>query len=107
MTLVPRGMSYWRDKAAPIVRQVLADTKGRPECEIKAALRDAYPFGQRQYHPYKIWCDEIRRQRGQKPKRGPCACGHGFGSHRGRCHAADCRCDAYSEGNPNQVGLAL
>lgn len=54
----------WRDKARPIVAQVLRDTEGKTEPEIKQALFDAYPFGQRHYTPYKIWLDEIRRQRG-------------------------------------------
>ena len=59
----------WRDSAAPIISRVLNDTKGRPEKEVKKALFDAYPFGERRYHPYKIWLDEIKIQRGKK-KRG-------------------------------------
>lgn len=58
--------STWRTKAAPIIRQVLKETKGQSEKEIRKALIDAYPFGVREYHPYKIWCDEIRVQRGKK-----------------------------------------
>lgn len=53
----------WRDSARPIVAQVLRDTAGKTEAEIKKALFDAYPFGMRKYTPYKIWLDEIRRQR--------------------------------------------
>jgi hypothetical protein len=56
----------WRDYARPIIYQVLTETAGKPEKEIKAALRDAYPFGERAMHPYKVWCDEIKRQRGLK-----------------------------------------
>jgi hypothetical protein len=56
----------WRDLAKPIIREVLAETQGLSEKEIKAAIRDAYPFGERAYHPYKIWLDEVRRQRGIK-----------------------------------------
>lgn len=106
------GASYWRDKARPIIREVLAETAGKPEREIKAALREAYPFGPRQYHPYKIWCDEIRRQRKTKPATGPCfSCGHAKGAHRNeilttRCHAAACTCDAYAANNPNQLEMA-
>lgn len=54
----------WREIAAPIIRKTLEENKGKSEKEIKAAIRDAYPFGQRAMHPYKIWCDEVRRQRG-------------------------------------------
>lgn len=60
----------WRDQAAPIVRRVLADTAGQPEPVVRQALTDAYPFGPRQFHPYKVWCDEIARQRGKKPPLG-------------------------------------
>ena len=57
----------WRDYAAPIIHEVLTETAGKSEKEIKAALREAYPFGERAMHPYKIWLDEIKRQRGLKP----------------------------------------
>jgi hypothetical protein len=56
-------LSYWRSKAAPIITRVLEETKGKPDAEIRKALHDAYPFGPRKYHPYKIWLDEIKRQR--------------------------------------------
>ncbi len=58
--------SRWRRESAPIIAKVLEETRGKDEKEIKKALHDAYPFGERQYHPYKIWLDEIRRQRGLK-----------------------------------------
>lgn len=58
--------SRWRKEAAPVIRKVLMDTQGKPEAEIRKALHDAYPFGQRAYHPYKIWLDEIQRQRGKR-----------------------------------------
>lgn len=60
--------SYWRKQAAPIIAAVLADMKGEPDKVIRKALRDAYPFGPRQHHPYKIWCDEIKVQTGTKAK---------------------------------------
>lgn len=56
----------WREMAAPIIHRVLTENAGKPEKEIKAALHEAYPFGQRSMHPYKIWLDEIQRQRGKK-----------------------------------------
>ena len=55
--------SQWRKEAAPIIARVLKETAGQDEKAIRKALRDAYPFGAREHHPYKIWCDEIRRQR--------------------------------------------
>jgi hypothetical protein len=56
----------WRDAARPIIRQVLANNKGKDEKEIRQALREAYPFGERKYHPYKIWLDEIKVQMGKR-----------------------------------------
>jgi hypothetical protein len=61
--------SYWRDKCRPIVARVLKENKGAQEWQIRKALHDAYPFGARKYHPYKIWLDEIKLQRGQKQKK--------------------------------------
>lgn len=58
--------SYWRRRAAPIIARVLAETKGKPDAEVRAALRAAYPFGPREHHPYKIWLDEIRIQTGRR-----------------------------------------
>jgi hypothetical protein len=56
----------WRQIAAPLIHKVLEETKGKTDKEIKKALRDAYPFGERAFHPYKIWCDEINVQRGKR-----------------------------------------
>ena len=44
------------------------ETKGKPNKDVNKALREAYPFGERKHHPYKIWLDEIKRQKGIKPK---------------------------------------
>ena len=59
----------WREHCAPIIHRVLEETRGLPEKEIKKALREAYPYGERKYHPYKIWCDEIKVQRKLKKKK--------------------------------------
>lgn len=54
----------WRDDCRPIIREVLERTKGLTEREILKALSDAYPYGERKRHPYKIWLNEIKVQRG-------------------------------------------
>jgi hypothetical protein len=59
----------WRDHAGPIIAAVLVETVGQPETVIRKALRDAYPFGERAWWPYKVWCDEVRRQRGKRKKK--------------------------------------
>lgn len=58
--------SGWRRKAAEVISKVMADNPHKTEVEIRKLLRYAYPFGPRQYHPYKIWLDEIKRQLGKK-----------------------------------------
>ena len=59
----------WRDHAAPIIAAVILENYGQTEKEIRAILRDHYPFGQREHHPYRIWCDEINVQLGIKAKK--------------------------------------
>lgn len=59
----------WRKIARPIIAKVLSDNKGKSEKEIRRALRDAYPWGQRSMHPYKVWCDEIKIQMKKKPSK--------------------------------------
>jgi hypothetical protein len=58
--------SRWRRAAAPIIARVLAENAGRPEADVRAALRAAYPFGPRKHHPYRIWLDEVRIQTGRR-----------------------------------------
>lgn len=55
----------WRHIARPIIAQAIATNKDKDEKEVRKALREAYPWGERKYHPYKIWCDEIRVQLGK------------------------------------------
>jgi len=54
--------SYWRNRAAPIIAQTIARVGRDDERALRKALHDAHPFGERRMHPYKIWCDEVRRQ---------------------------------------------
>jgi hypothetical protein len=61
--------SSWRATAAPIISKVIKDTTGLPEKDVKKAIREAYPFGARMWHPYKIWCDEVNKQLGKKKKK--------------------------------------
>ncbi len=60
--------SSWRRHSAPIITRIVAEFPEGPD--RKVALHDAYPFGERKYHPYKIWLDEIARQERRKPKLG-------------------------------------
>ena len=58
--------SYWREQCAPIIAKVIAENRGKDEKEIRKALHDAYPFGERRMHPYKIWCSEVNIQLGKR-----------------------------------------
>jgi hypothetical protein len=51
-------MSSWREKSAAVIARVVAEVGTHDQKALKKALFDAYPFGERQYHPYKIWCNE-------------------------------------------------
>lgn len=54
----------WRDVARPIIAETI-DRVGKDDPKaLRKALLEAYPFGAREYHPYKIWLDEIHRQLG-------------------------------------------
>lgn len=57
-------MNYetWRQRAAPIIAHVITEVGTQNQKTLRAALRDAYPFGLRKHYPYKVWLDEIRRQ---------------------------------------------
>ena len=57
----------WRDIAAPLIAQVIAQYGPEDSPALRKALRDAYPFGERKYFPYKVWLDEIRKQIGRQP----------------------------------------
>lgn len=61
----------WRDKARPIIAAIIEQYGTANEAALRAALLEAYPFGERKYHPYKIWCDEIRVQLGTKALKPP------------------------------------
>jgi hypothetical protein len=55
----------WREQYRPIIAKVIAAHGGVESKELRQALRDAFPSGPREYHPYRIWLDEIRKQLSQ------------------------------------------
>jgi hypothetical protein len=48
--------SMWRDTADARLRPLFAG--GRQP--TRRELIDAYPFGPRKYHPYKMWLEQVR-----------------------------------------------
>ena len=63
-------MPTWRERAAPVIADVLAQYPDDSR-ERRKALREAYPFGERTNLPYQVWLDEIAKQTGRKKKSDP------------------------------------
>lgn len=59
----------WRDSCRGLIAETIRANKDMPMKDIKKALREVYPFGERKYHPYKTWCDEVKIQLGLKKKK--------------------------------------
>lgn len=59
----------WAQQAREVVHATLASLPfGATVKEKRAALRQAYPFGPRQYWPYKAWCKAVRQSLGLPTK---------------------------------------
>ena len=55
----------WRAIAAPIIAEAIQACgypKGCDRTFMRKVLRAEYPFGERAYWPYKVWCSEVTRQ---------------------------------------------
>ena len=55
-------MSNWRTYAADVIRKVIEKVGITDEKLLKKKLREAYPFGEKENHPYKIWLSECKNQ---------------------------------------------
>lgn len=53
-------MSHWRVKSLEVI-DAAAIPAGATRAEAKAILSALYPFHARQYTPYKIWLEEVKR----------------------------------------------
>ena len=62
---------YWRRRAIPIIRDTIIRYGTDDIKLLRKKLREAYPFGERKYWPYKVWLDEINTQLGLKPPKPP------------------------------------
>ena len=53
----------WRELARESLQQAYdeARAQGAEGKALENALFDSYPFGQRAYTPYKVWCEERRK----------------------------------------------
>jgi hypothetical protein len=53
--------SEWRLAAREAIQRAIASVEDGDLVKIKKSIDASYPFGQRKYHPYKIWLDERRK----------------------------------------------
>lgn len=54
----------WRSEAALIIGDVIRRVGRQDMTALRKALAEAYPWGERENHPYKVWLAEIRHQLG-------------------------------------------
>lgn len=62
---------YWRDCANRAIEAAMASGRaaGLDGRDLERHVSEAYPFGPRENHPYKIWLDACRKAFGRhKPK---------------------------------------
>jgi hypothetical protein len=59
-------MSYWRDNADAVLAPLFADGKRPTDQE----LFESYPFGERNYTPYKIWLEQVKWFKAGCPRKG-------------------------------------
>lgn len=52
--------SHWRLAARVAIQRAIASVDDGDLSKIKKAIDQAYPFGVREYYPYKIWLQERR-----------------------------------------------
>lgn len=61
----------WRERSRDVIQQVLLEHEAQAalldkpinKAALLKAISNAYPFGPRQYHPYKQWLDEVKAAR--------------------------------------------
>jgi len=53
-------MSVWRDQSQEVIARVTQEVGTGDLDMLEKAIRAAYPFGKRRYHPYKIWLQEVK-----------------------------------------------
>lgn len=61
-------MATWRNQAASVISDVIRQNPNMEQKKLRKLISAAYPFGERKYHPYKIWRDEVNRQLGPQPQ---------------------------------------
>lgn len=64
--------SRWRRISREVIATVLAALPVTATLkEKRKAVRNAYPFGTREHHPYKMWCKEVQEALGKRGAKEP------------------------------------
>jgi hypothetical protein len=54
--------STWRLRARQVIGEYCKAHPKQTASEFRKGVKDVYPFGEREHHPYKIWLDEVKRK---------------------------------------------
>lgn len=58
-------MPTWRQRFRPLIQTVILENKGKPEKEVRRALREAKPADARTFSSVNaVWLSEVKRQLG-------------------------------------------
>lgn len=52
--------SEWRPYANAIITKIILENNSVPEKDLRKKISEAYPWGERANHPYKIWCSAVQ-----------------------------------------------
>ena len=52
--------SGWRLRSRSVIANAFAENPDANRKQMRKILFEAYPFGVRQYTPYKLWCQEVK-----------------------------------------------
>lgn len=55
------GKGEWSASAQRLIWEIAQRFLNASPEEMRAVLLANYPWGERRYYPYKIWCREVRR----------------------------------------------
>ena len=55
------SLSYWNVKSREVINTIIAEVGVEDEDALRKAILDAYPFGERRHHPYKVFLEEVKK----------------------------------------------
>ena len=59
----------WGDRARDVIQEVINEHPEADERTLRRLVSEAYPFGQRDYYPYKAWLQAVEQLLGPSPQR--------------------------------------